>query len=414
MKYTLSLLSLLLFVVGSLFSGGNQEGGEIVLQWPTIWVGQDSKAETVATIVDEFNQNNAGRIRVVIEPNPDYDGYRDKINASIAAGQVPDLFVFNPDPTTFQYYESDLLFDFTDELAGAWGDSFVSGTIEASTRYGYTKSIPYEIAVTPIWYNQDLFDQAGVDRFPRTIDEFWEAGDKLKAAGISPTSQMTGGSNAWTSMLWFSHILASIGGPDVWEKPLSDPQYIQAAAIIQRMFREYSTRDAVGADAGVSGGHYLAGRTAMFINGPWYIGRIRGDAPDVYEATRLAPAPQVGRSHGHQIGFSVSNLAAAHTEDPARRAAVIEFMKWMTLPENVSRISTAAGAMFAVKFEADDVDPLQAQFIEASSNALFITSHFQGNYPVSVVNELGQNFGALALGEITPEEFVANLQELNN
>ncbi|UCF97405.1 MAG: carbohydrate ABC transporter substrate-binding protein [Spirochaetaceae bacterium] len=410
---------LLLSSVVPVFAGGGQEAEkEIVLQWPCIWVAQDSKAATVAALVDQFNADNAGKIKVVIEPNPDYDGYRQKINTMMAAGQVPDLFVFNPDPTSFTYYQGDLLMDFTDDLKGAWGRDFAEGTIATSTRDGRTKSIPYELGLTPIWYNTELFKKAGISEFPKTFDEFWVACDKLKAIGVTPTSQMTGGTNAWTSMLWYSHIMASIAGPEVWSKPLSDPAYVQAAELLKRLYADgNTTKDAVGCDPGCSSGHYLAQDTAIFINGPWYIGAAKKNAPEVHAVTAVAPAPAMkGGKHGGQIGFLLSNLAAANTYDPARRAAVIKFMKWMTAPDNVKKISMDAGSLFCVKFSfgaGDQVDPLQQKFIEASANAAFVVPHFQFNYKTEVVQEFGQALGAMALGRATPQQFVEMLQAKN-
>jgi raffinose/stachyose/melibiose transport system substrate-binding protein len=410
---------LMLLAAASLFPSGTQEADkEVVLQWPCIWVAKDSKAPTIQALVEKFNADNLGRIRVVIEPNPDYDGYRNKINTMMAAGQVPDLFIFNPDPTSFTYYQGDLLMDFAQDLKGDWGRSFVEGTIESSTRNGMVKSIPYELGLTPIWYNSALFSRAGLGSFPKTYEEFWAACGKLKAQGIVPTSQMTGGTNAWTSMLWYSHMLASIGGPSVWSKPLGDPMYVRAAQLLLRMYSDgNTTKDAVGGDAGVSGGHYLAGRTAVFINGPWYIGRVRSEAPAVYEATRVAPAPAVaGGTYGGQIGFLLSNLAAASTSEPARREAVIKFMKWMTLPENVKTVSKGAGSLFCIKTEfapGEEIDPLQKQFMDASAQAAFVVSHFQANYKTEVVAEFGQALGKMALGRATPQEFVQDLQAVN-
>jgi len=421
MKKVLSVMIVLLFLIGlvPVFAGGETDAEkEIVLQWPCIWVAQDSKAATVAALVDQFNADNAGKIKVVIEPSPDYDGYRQKINTMMAAGQVPDLFVFNPDPTSFTYYEGDLLMDFNNDLKGAWGKDFAEGTIAASTRGGRIKSVPYELAITPIWYNTELFKKAGISGFPKTFDEFWVACDKLKAAGITPASQMTGGTNAWTSMLWYSHIMASIGGADIWSKPLSDPAFVQGAEILLRLYSDgNTTKDAIGAGPGDSSGHYLAQDTAIFINGPWYIGAARDNAPEVHAATAVAPAPAVaGGTRGAQIGFLLSNLAAANTDDPARRAAVIKFLKWMTDPDNVKTISMDAGSMFCVKFEfgaGDTVDPLQQKFIEASANAAFITSHLANNYKTEVVQEFGQALGAMALGKATPKEFVEMLLAAN-
>ncbi len=407
---TIISLAVLAVLMISLLGCPAQE--EIVLKWPTIWVGQDSKAPTIAKLVEEFNAANEGEIRVEIEPNPDYDGYRDKINALVAAGDVPDIFVFNPDPTSFQFYESDLLLDFGEYLDGAWGDTFVPGAIADATRGGQVKSVPFEIAVTPIWYNQALFDKAGIAEFPKTIDEFWVAADKLVAAGITPTSQMTGGSNAWTSMLWYSHLVASIGGEGVWDNRLPHQQFSQAASIMQRIYDEYTTKDAVGGDAAVSGGHYLAGHTAIFINGPWYIGRVRSDAPDVYENTKIVAAPAVaGGAHGHQIGFQLSNLAAGNTDDVERKEAIVAFVQWLTEPENVRQVSIDSGSLFAIQFDLGNanIDHLQRQFIEASSNATFIVPHFQSQYPTDLVAEFGQSLGALALGQINPQEFSETL-----
>jgi len=407
------LVSTALFIGCGKDSAGTavEEEGEIVLTFPTFWVGQDSKSGPLAVLVQDFNNENSGRVKVAIEPSPDTDGYRDKLNTQLSSGRAPDIFVFNPDPTTFQYYESDVLMDFTDDMTGAWRDSFVESYVLDSTKNGQLKSIPYEIGITPIWYNSDLMAQAGVSAFPETWDDFMDAAEKLKAAGIVPGSQMTGGSNAWTSMLWFSHIMGSLGGPDVWSKPLTDPIYVEGAEYLKMLYADgNTTRDAVGGDAGVSGGHYMAGDTATFINGPWYIGRIRGDAPEVHAATRLAAAPQIGEYSGHQIGFMLSNLAAGNTDDPRRRDAVVKFMKYMTAPENVKMVSEAAGSLFAVKFELGaDADPLQREFVRAASDASFAIGHFQSQVDVSVIQEFGQALAAMALDEATPEEFVQML-----
>ncbi|MFW5683642.1 MAG: ABC transporter substrate-binding protein [Spirochaetota bacterium] len=405
----LALAAVALVLAGC--SRSESEAGAVTLEFPTFWVGQDSKAEPIAQLVAAFNAAQEGEVVVVIEANPDTDGYRDKLNTQLAAADAPDIFVFNPDPTSFQYYESEILFDFTDAMDSEWRSVFVESHLTESTRDGRVKTIPYEIGITPIWYNMDHLGSVGWDSPPETIDEFWELAEALKEADIVPTSQMTGGSNAWTSMLWYSHILASLGGPDVWSRPLGDQIYVEAAEVMQRLYSKgNTTRDAVGGDAGVSGGHYMAGTTASFINGPWYIGRIRGDAPEVHEVTSLAPAPQVGEYSGHQIGFLLSNLAAANTDDDRQADAVVEFMKYMTDPGNVRMVSERAGSLFAVKYElSDDADPLQREFVRAATTASFTVGHFQSQYPVGVVSEFGQALSALALDATDPQGFVQML-----
>lgn len=412
-------IAFLVVPVFSVFANGSHEsgGGQITLNWPSIWVGQDSKAKEMAVLVSEFNKNHAGKIKINVEPNPNYDGYRNKINASIAAGQVPDIFIFNPDPTEFQYYKSNVLMDFTKELKGtAWGKEFAAGTLDQATRDGEIKSIPYEIGVTPIWYNKALFEKAGISQFPKTISEFWADCAKLKAAGINPTAQMTGGTNAWTSNLWYSQILLMLGGPNLYKNnpPFSTHIYVEAAQMLQRMYKDFTTKDAVGADAAVSGGHFKAGQTAMFLNGPWYIGQVRKQAPQVYQDSAVAPFPTIPGGHpGGEIVFALSNLAAANTQNAAKRAAVITFLKWLTKPDNVRALSESAGSMFAIKYKPDpaNTDPLQAKFIAAMNNAKFTAVDLTRAIPAQVTAQLGQGFGAMALGKMSPEQFVQFMKQ---
>ena len=40
---------------------------EITISWPSIWVAKDSKAKVISQLVNEFNQANSGKIKVVLE-----------------------------------------------------------------------------------------------------------------------------------------------------------------------------------------------------------------------------------------------------------------------------------------------------------------------------------------------------------
>jgi len=117
----------------AVFAAGSSEArssGPIELRWASICVGQDSKAVTVAKLVEEFNAANAGRIRVTIDPQPDYNAYEQKIRTTLAANQVPaDIWTIKLNPTTAQFYASPLLMDFSKVFTGAWKDSFDAGNV---------------------------------------------------------------------------------------------------------------------------------------------------------------------------------------------------------------------------------------------------------------------------------------------
>ncbi len=382
------------------------QSSEIVLKWPSIWVGKDSKAPAIAQIVESFNKANSGKIKVEIEPQPDYNAYEQKVRTSLAAGQSPgDIFTFQLNATTKVFYDSPLLMDFSKVLTGSWKDSFDQGAVAQSTVNKKLKTLPFETAVLPIWYNTDMLKKAGVTSIPGTIGEFWAAMDKLKAMGVTPMSQMSGDTNAWTSMLWFSHLAVSQGGANVWDKPFTDKVFVESAKILKRMFVDYSTPDAVGAGAGVSGGHFLSGRTAVFSNGPWYAGRADLRATPFFNSIVVAPAPVVGTTRNMMISILQANIAAGETKNAARKAAIVEFLKYLTSAESINALAASSGAMFAVDSGYIPLDPFQKQFYDLAAKSRVTSGHLQSAYGAEATLEFAQQLGALVLDKITPEQF---------
>ncbi|MDY4609826.1 MAG: extracellular solute-binding protein [Sphaerochaetaceae bacterium] len=409
-KALMVLMLVALCVLAPVFANGQTESSnkEIELRWASIWVGADSKAPAVEALVEEFNASHAGNIKVVIEPQPDYNAYEQKVRTSLAAGIAPaDIFTIKLNPTTEQFYQSNLLMDFAKTMDSSWMSSFDSGSVVQSTVDGQLKSLPMENAILPIWYNMDAFRSAGVAAVPKTMDEMYDAFNKLKAAGIAPTSQMTGDTNAWTSMIWFSHLAVSLGGVDIWSKPFTDPAFVQAASILKDIIVNYSTADAVGLGAGGSGGHFLAGRTAVFSNGPWYAGRADLAETPFFGSIVIDGLPPAGATTGFMISRLQANICAAATKDKAREAAILEFLRFLTKPESVARIAESSGAMFAIKNDYRPANVLQKQFYDIAAAASTTAFDLEAALGAEVTLEFAQQLGALALGRITPEEFCA-------
>jgi len=408
---TLVVLLVMLSLTFSLFAQSQAETGpqkEIELRWASIWVGNDSKAPSVEAIVSEFNAANAGKIKVVIEPQPDYNAYEQKVRTSLAANQAPaDIFTIKLNPTTETFYQSKLLLDFAKVMDPQWKATFDAGSLVQSTIGGELKSLPMETAILPLWYNMDAFKSVGVTAVPKTMNELFAAFDKLKAAGIAPSSQMTGDTNAWTSMIWFSHLAVSLGGVDVWDKSFTDPAFVQAAKLLKRFITDYSTSDAVGLGAGGSGGHFLAGRTAVFSNGPWYAGRADLAATPFFNSIKIAGLPPAGSTTDFAISRLQANICAASSKDSAREAATVEFLKFLTSEKNITRIAESSGAMFAIKTGYLPTKSLQKQFYEVANSAKSTAFDLEAALGAEVTLEFGQQLGALALGRITAEEFCA-------
>lgn len=389
---------------------------EITINFPSIWVGKDTKAKPMSELIDRFNQENAGKIKVVVEEMSDYQAYRDKIRVNITTGTAPDIFTYDNASVSELYFKSGKLMDLNPYMNDGWKNDFLTGSLNEVTYNGSVLAIPYEMGVTPVLYNSRLFEKAGIKEFPKTYDEFFKACDALKAAGITPMSQMTG-ENAWTTMLWYSQLVVAIGGPNVYKNGFNDPAFLEAAKLMKKMY-EYTTKDAVGAGAAVAAGHFLNEETAMLMNGPWFIGRIKKEGiNNMYDYVKAAPAPAYTGGKGQPggyIGYVQAYLAAGKQNDKAKEEAVIKFLKFLTNPDNVKKVSLESGSLFEVKVNIkpeDNLDRIQGEMTSQSNSAPYNVPHFAGSVKPAVATEFPQAISSLVLGEITPEQFAEELKK---
>ena len=390
-------------------------GSEIELKLLSAWVGQDAKAKVFSQMLDSFNKEYAGKIKVVVEEMTDYNAYNDKIRTLISTGQAPDLFTLSSTTVAREYSGTDKLLDLAPYLDDEWRNDFQAGIVDnLKTEDGRITVLPYESNTFAIMYNKALLASVGYDEFPETWDELFECAEKLKAAGITPFSLMTG-ENAFTSQVWYGVLAVAIGGTDVYARGLRDPAFVKAIEVLDKMF-DYTTADAIGATAGVSAGHFLNGRTAIFINGTWFYGRVAGEAaPDVADNIALAYPPSFeGGAEGRGLLNAASYLCAKNTDDPARAEACVTFLKYITDPERVSVLSADSGALFAIKTElADDAMPLQKAAVELANNASFIAPVYYEETTHAQLTEWPQALTAVIYGEMTPEEFVEVIASTN-
>ena len=390
--------------------------GEIVINFPCIWVGTDSKAAYLAQMVEDFNAENAGSIKVVIEEQTDYQAYRDKIRTLVTTGDVPDVCILDGTYDVQAYTASGKFMDFAPYLADGWGEDFTEGFADPYTIDGQTCILPFESAIFPLVYNTEILAECGYETFPSTYAEMLDMFKTIKSKGYNAMGQMAG-ENGWSSMLWYSLIVQAIGGKEAFENGLSDPAFVQAAEILKEMY-SYTFDGAVSAGAGDVNGHFIDRSTAVYLNGPWWIknlykednavdGVLLADVCDV----AANPVFEGGKGEGGVVTAIQGALACAKQSDPAKEAAVIKFIKYISDPQRISEWSLDSGAMFFVKYEASpDTTVIAQKFAKIASDATFTTLHVNGTFPTAFSTEFPAAVSALALGEIDAQGFVDQLQ----
>ncbi len=417
MKKTFALLLTLVMVFGLVASMPAYADDEIIINFPSIWVGTDSKAAYMSKMIEDFNAENAGKIKVVVEEQTDYQAYRDKIRTTITTGNAPDLCVLD---TTFDikaYAESGKFMDLTPYLNEGWGENFTDGAFDAWSVDGKVSILPFEAAVFPLVYNVEILKAAGWDHFPATYDEFFQMCKDVKAAGFNAMGQMAG-DNAWSSMLWYSLIVEAIGGKDVYADGLDNPAFVEAAKVLKEMYN-YTFDGAVSATASDVNGHFIARDTAVYLNGPWWIANLYKD-DNAVDGVKLAdvcdvatnPVYEGGKGDGKGLVTTVQGfLAAAKQDDPAKEAAVVKFLQYISDPERVSEWALSSGAMFFIKYTPSPETSLISQkFTEISNNASYTILHVNGAFPTAFSTEFPAAVSALVLNQIDEEGFVDQLQ----
>ena len=156
LKSILKALSIA-FVSISLTLISTVSSAEITINWPSIWVGKDSKTTVISELVNEFNAANEGQIKVVIEAQTDYDIYAQKLTAMIATGKLPDVFTVGTELMD-TLYRSGKGMNLASHIGSDshWNDVYPDNALESNMKDGEIFALPYELFVTPVTYNKKL------------------------------------------------------------------------------------------------------------------------------------------------------------------------------------------------------------------------------------------------------------------
>jgi len=140
------------------------------------------------------------------------------LQTRLQGGNPPDTWQTHPGQELINQYVDP---GFAESIAEVyktpgWDKAFPEALVKMTSNDGK----PYCVLVgvhrgNVLWYNKKLLDKAGVKvGDTMTLDEFFAACDKLKAAGISPLG--VGDSGIWASAQLFENTLLGTVGADGW------------------------------------------------------------------------------------------------------------------------------------------------------------------------------------------------------
>ncbi len=252
-----------------------------------------------------------------------------------------------------------------------------------------------------IFWNEELFAEAGIESFPETWEEFWDCCDRLQAAGITPLALHTEGT-AWAPMLLAT---AEVGSTDeglAFLKELFPETYDndsgrELIATLQKLFT-YTTDDALYEDFDVAYDNFFTGKCAMIPNGYWMIEQIPENMLDV---VRFASYPE----HTMVTTTETYCWAVISSYSDEEIEAAIEFLKFRTRCNQEEK-----DALFADGGQGEA--PVIRDYIAAYESTERFVPNYQTRWSSTLQEEtFGEYLPLLVTGEITAEDFLAAEEE---
>jgi glucose/mannose transport system substrate-binding protein len=154
-------------------------------------------------------------------------------------------------------------------------DSVLSKKVSDTVKYeGHYVAVPVNIhRVNWLWINPEVFKKAGIAKAPTTLEEFYAAGDKLKAAGFIALAH---GGQPWQDSTVYEDVVLSVMGPDGFKKAfvdrdqatLSGPEMVKAFTELKKV-ATYMDPNRAGRDWNIAAADVINGKAGMQMMGDW-------------------------------------------------------------------------------------------------------------------------------------------------
>lgn len=362
-------------------------------------------------VIDAFNEEYAGtyhmKVEWIMETEEEYRKNLKRLNVTDELPAV--IYDVRTLPSFYQMMVADgRIENLTPylELDEKWREMIEPAVMEGCTdEDGNVYLGPISTAAfacSGMFWNTELFEEAGIDKFPETWEEFWECCEKLQEHGIIPLGLHTEGTG-WAPMLIATAEAASTEEGYNFMKELLPESYandtgLEIAKTLQKLF-QYTTEDAIHADYDVAYNNFVSGKVAMIPNGYWMINQL----PEEWqEKIRFSAFPENKLiASSETFGWAVVSTYSREIKEGA-----VEFLKFRT------RFNLEEKKELMDKNGRNGSSQLLQDYVNAYNNNPQIVPNYQVKWNSILQEEtLGECLPELAAGEITPAQVVEAANE---
>jgi multiple sugar transport system substrate-binding protein len=354
---------------GGATSSTQQTGGKTVIEY---WhVNAESfGGPTVKQLVDQFNKDNPD-IEVVAKYNPDmYKGLTQNLQAAMASGKNPDVVqmgysYLNYAGENLKYANiADIIAKLSPEDKSYLQDNFLPNILAlATTDDGKQIGLPYSVSVPVLYYNPEIFKQAGLDpsQPPRTWQEVVQYARTIKEKTGNVGFFMQEFADNWAQQA----LMESNGGQVLAKKDgktvagFDTPESSQAYQLLADMVKDGNGLHATNEEGFQA---FISGKLGMVCTTIGKRDNFEKSAKFTVMATQF-PSFE-GKTKKLPAG---GNLLMIFSQDPAKQKAAWRFVKYLESPEALALWTKGTGYMPPRKGVAEDPKGLK-EFVEQNKN----------------------------------------------
>ena len=402
----IALLAVLALVLAACGGGGSSSGPTEI----AVWHGyQDTEGEVFKKLIAQYNQDHPDvKVNELYSSN---DLVLQKVLTAVRGGSAPDVaYMFGSwSPNIAQIPQVVDMAEYVSEPDWQW-DDFYPAEREAATVGEKIVGVPALVDNLAIVYNKQLFAEAGVA--PPSPDWTW-ADFRAAAAKLTDPAK---GQYGWLipadgseDTVWhYLPMLWEAGGdilsPDNSTAVFNSEAGVEALTVLQQMA---VTDKSLYLDTTNENGPKLmnSGKVAMLVTGPWDLSQL----PDIDYDVQVMPT-FAGSSGGHQTIAGPDNWVVFDNGD-AKKQAAVDFVKWLSAPEQVKTFSLGTGDLpirqsvgndQAVLDTLNENVPGTATFVENLNNVEKVRPTVE-QYP-DISDALGHAIVAVMLGKEQPAD----------
>ncbi len=348
------------------------------------------------------------------------EAFKAKLTTLLQSPDAPDIFFSWGGGVMQEQIRAGVVRPIDDVVSQETLDAIGSAGVSAFTEDGKLYGIARDVGEVVMWYNKDLFEQAGVD--PASMADwegFLEGVQTFKDAGITPLA--IGGKDKWPAQFWWGKMIIRLAGQDMFQQAqageisFTEQPFIDAAAYLAELGALEPFQEGwEAATYGDASGYFGDGRAAMHLMGDWDYGVMKDNSASKAGLTDdqlgIMPFPTVEGGAGDPtdtLGGLSGWLFSRNASDEA-----VKFMEWFNSAEVQADFGEKAYYIPIVKGGADRMDNPFKRQVAGNINAAHWHALF---FDQALGPEVGGVFNDLAVelaaGTISPEEAAEELQD---